>query len=215
MAWFRFALPQRFPFCWWVALVLDHYSRRVLGFSVYESQPSGTALRRLLGRVIGNVKASPKYLITDKGKQFWRNAGYQAWCAQCQIKPRFGAVGKQGSIAVIERFFLTMKDGCTRRIVVPLNREGLQRELKLFFHWYNALRPHSSLQGRAPDEVYSQRKAVNQKPRIEPRKHWPRDSTCAKPRTLVAGQPGDKFVLNIDYYQGRKHLPVVTLRRAA
>ena len=33
-AWLPFALAQRFPFCWWVAVVLDHYSRRVIGFSV-------------------------------------------------------------------------------------------------------------------------------------------------------------------------------------
>ncbi len=88
-------------------------------------------------------------------------------------------------------------------------------ELKLFYHWYNSLRPHSSLEGRAPDEVYYHLNTANQKPRVEPRKHWPRRSSCAKPHTLVAGQPGDKFVINIDYYQGRTHLPVVTLKRAA
>ena len=77
-AWFPFAFPQRFPFCWWLAIVLDHRSRRVLGFSVYESQPSGTALRRLLGRVIEQVKASPKYLITDKGSQFWKTSVIKA-----------------------------------------------------------------------------------------------------------------------------------------
>src|SRR5262249_50288076 len=33
-SWLPFALPQRWPFCWWVAVVMDHFSRRVMGFAV-------------------------------------------------------------------------------------------------------------------------------------------------------------------------------------
>jgi hypothetical protein len=35
------------------------------------------------------------------------------------------------------------------------------------------------------------------------------------PQTLVAGRPGDKFVLDVTFVNGREALPVVTLRRAA
>ena len=48
-AWFPFALPQCFPFCWWVALVLGHFSRAIVGFAVFPAQPSSadiTALHR-------------------------------------------------------------------------------------------------------------------------------------------------------------------------
>ncbi len=38
---------------------------------------------------------------------------------------------------------------------------------------------------------------------------------CAKPQASVAGQPGDEFSLKIDSVEGRKHLPIVTLQRAA
>jgi hypothetical protein len=31
-----FALPLRWPFCWWVVVVLDHFSRRVQGFQILE-----------------------------------------------------------------------------------------------------------------------------------------------------------------------------------
>jgi transposase-like protein len=31
--WSPFAWPQSWPWCWWVAFVLDHYSRRVMGFA--------------------------------------------------------------------------------------------------------------------------------------------------------------------------------------
>ena len=31
--WLPFALPQCWPFCWWVAVLVDHHSRRVMGIS--------------------------------------------------------------------------------------------------------------------------------------------------------------------------------------
>jgi len=24
-------LPQRWPFCWWVGVIVDHFSRRIMG----------------------------------------------------------------------------------------------------------------------------------------------------------------------------------------
>jgi hypothetical protein len=33
-AWLPFTLPQRWPFWWWVAIVIDHFSRRVMGLAV-------------------------------------------------------------------------------------------------------------------------------------------------------------------------------------
>jgi transposase InsO family protein len=33
--WIPFALPQSWPFCWWVAVVIDHFSRAVVGFAVF------------------------------------------------------------------------------------------------------------------------------------------------------------------------------------
>lgn len=39
-AWLPFALPQRWPFCWWLSVVIDHFSRRVMGVAVLRKQPS-------------------------------------------------------------------------------------------------------------------------------------------------------------------------------
>ena len=33
--WLPFALPQCWPVCWWVAVVIDHYSRRVSGIATF------------------------------------------------------------------------------------------------------------------------------------------------------------------------------------
>ena len=100
-------------------------------------------------------------------------------------------------------------------ITIPLSRAEFRSELLLYVDWFNQHRPHTTLHGRTPDEVYFARRPANRKPRTEPRKHWPRSSPCAKPRTLVAGRPGDRFDIEVEQLAGNRHLPVVTLRRAA
>jgi transposase InsO family protein len=173
--WLPFALPQWWPFCWWVAVVLDHHSRRCMGVTVFTKQPTSEAVRAFLGRTIHAADDTPKYLICDKGVQFW-NDGFKRWCQRRGIKPRYGAIGQHGSIAVVERFIKTLKDEATRRIIVPFQREAFRRELIFFRDWYNEHRPHMTLEHKTPNEVYYERVPANGQPRIEPRKHWPRGS---------------------------------------
>jgi len=35
------------------------------------------------------------------------------------------------------------------------------------------------------------------------------------PRTLIAGQPGDRFIIKVEFFCGVRYLPIVTLKRAA
>jgi len=68
---------------------------------------------------------------------------------------------------------------------------GLRAMTQLVAFSAPGARPHNSLNGKTPDEVYYRKRAANQQPRIEPRKRWPRGSPGATPQTLAAGQPGD------------------------
>ncbi len=68
--WMPFALPQCWPFCWWVAVAMDHFSRRAMGFAAFKTQPTSAAVRAFLGRAIRRAGTTPKYLVTDKGVQF-------------------------------------------------------------------------------------------------------------------------------------------------
>jgi transposase InsO family protein len=213
-AWPPFAFPQRWPFCWWMVVALDHYSRRVMGFAIFRKAPTSVDLRTFLGRAFQAAGTAPKHLISDKGSQFWPSQGYKRWCRRRGVKPRFGAIGQHGSIAVIERLIRTMKEGI-RQIVVPLRRDAMRQELLSLVEWYNEFRPHMTLKGATPNEVYFGRFPANRRPRLEPRPHWPRGSPCAVPQVLVTGQPGDKFVLELRHHDGRAHMPIVKLRRVA
>ncbi len=211
--WIPFAKPQRWPFCWWVAVVIDHASRLVVGFAVFPRRPSSFQMRSFLGRAIGKAGA-PKYIIADKGKEFDCRA-FKRWCKRRHIRPRYGAVGKHGSIAIIERFIRSMKSEGTRRVIISLRREAMRRELRTYMAWYNEHRPHRGLDGRTPMEVYTGRKSANEKPRFEPRSRWPRRSMCAAPAARVRGKRGAKLALAVGNVGGHAHLPVVQLKLAA
>jgi putative transposase len=213
-SWLPFALPQCWPFCWWVTVVIDHFSRRIVDLAVFAGKPDYRAVCAFLGRSFSR-RGKPTYLICDRDSIFDCDV-FRRWVKRRGIKPpRYGAVGKHGSIAVIERFFRTFKTELTRQIAVPSRRRDFRQDVVRYIDWYNEHRPHMTLGGRTPNEVYFGCKPANRRPRIEPRRRWPRNSKCAKPQTQVAGQPGDVFALDVTFLHGQRHLPVVALRRAA
>jgi transposase InsO family protein len=213
--WLPFAMPQCWPFCWWTAIVLDHYSRRVLATTTFKTQPASLQVRHFLGTVIAKIGTAPKHLISDSGAQF-TCPGFKTWCRKNNIHHRKGAIGQHGSIAVLERFIRTLKSECCRRLaIVPLLSRSFQRDLTLFQSWYNSQRPHTTLKGATPDEVYFGQRPACRAPRYEPRADWPRGSPCAAPITLVKGRPGTFLELNVRFQARRRHLPLVTLVRAA
>jgi transposase InsO family protein len=212
--WLPFALPQSWPFCWWVAVAVDHFSRAVVGFAVFFKRPTSGEVQRFLNRAVHQAGRPPKYIITDKGRQFWCQS-FKRWCRRRGIRPRFGAVGKYGSVAVVERAIRSMKNECTRRILVPLTLEAMRREISLYVVWYNRFRPSMALAGRTPHEVYRDLRPANSQPRFEPRRKWPRQSPCASPQAPVKGRRGTKLHLVVGYLEGRRHLPIIALHRAA
>jgi transposase InsO family protein len=213
-AWLPFSLPLCWPFCWWVAAVIDHFSRKVMGVAVFRKQPDSRQVRGFLAKTMREHKAKPKYIICDKGTQFWCKP-FKRWCRRRKIRPRFGAVGQYGSIAVIERFIRTLKSEGLRRLLVPLNLREMRAEVAAIVGWYNTCRPHTYLGGRTPDERYRRVASACRRPRWEPRPRWPVGSRCASPPAKVRGEPGVRLQVVVDYHQGRKYLPIVTLKRVA
>jgi len=69
--------------------------------------------------------------------------------------------------------------------------------------------------GKTPQEAYKDFVPANSKPRFEPRSRWPRGSPCAAPQTMIQGKSGSRLVLVIGFYEGRKHLPIIELKRVA
>jgi len=125
-----------------------------MGTAHFKKEPSAREVTNFLGRLCRKIGRRPGHLITDHGPQFTAEE-FDAWCRPRGIQQRFGAIGKYGSLAVIERFIKSMKNECTRLLpIVPLAPAAFGRELNHFVAWYDAERPHSRFGARTPDEIY-------------------------------------------------------------
>jgi transposase InsO family protein len=205
--WWPFCVAQRWPFAWHLALIIDHFSRAIVGFAVFAKEPTSAEMCAVLDRAIRRTGDAPKYTVTDQGPQF--QTQYRDWCKRRGVKPRFGAIGKHGSVAVTERAIRSVKDEGIRPTTVPLALVAMCKLMSLYAHWYNTCRPHSSLGGAAPIEIYFGRKPAHQEPRIEPRARYP-----TKPGEKLRARRGAKVRLEITYLGGEKHLPVVAVKAA-
>ena len=90
----------------------------------------------------------------------------------------------------------SIKDECTRCILVPLSEDGIRREIALYVNWYNQFRPHQALGGRIPMDLYFG---------IE------EETTCFETR----GENAVAILLVVTRLDDRRHLPIVELKRAA
>ena len=99
-SWLSNTLFQCWPFAYYVAAVIDHYTRRVIGFAIFKKNPSSLEVQNFLELAIAKEGQNPRYIISDKGSQFWCES-YKKWAKDSDIKLRFGAIGQHGSIAVI------------------------------------------------------------------------------------------------------------------
>ena len=64
------SLPQLWPFCCWVAVGVDHFSRRIMGVRVFRIRPTAKAVSAFLASMIRAAGQSPRHLITDRGREF-------------------------------------------------------------------------------------------------------------------------------------------------
>ena len=212
--WFPGAMLQVWPFCFWLSVVMDHFSRRILAIGVYTREPSGQQVCRLLDRARRRAGGAPKYTVTDQGAQFREK--YRRWCERWSVKPRYGAVGKHGSIAIVERFWRSLKEeafGPERRGVV-INLGAMAELCSRYVDWYNDIRPHQGLDGATPSEVFDGRRPPHQRPCDRPRARSPDPSIAAASR-MPRGQRDEKLRLVLGHAPGLHHLPVIELRKAA
>lgn len=77
---------------------------------------------------------------------------------RCGIRRRYGAVGKWQAVAVIDRFFGSLKREYATRwlLLVPLKQ--INASLERYSTSYARHRPHQGLQGLTPDEVFYDRR---------------------------------------------------------
>ena len=209
-----FALALRWPFCWWLVVLADQFSARILGLAVFRRQPTTEEVRAIVARAVDAAGIAPKYLITDRGPQF-RDRSFRAACKRMGIRQAFGALGQFGSIPFVERLIRTIKWECTNRILIPFSNSAARKEVGLFADWYNRVRPHERLGGATPEEVHDGVEPLCNQARLEPRHRWLQRARHAAARSSIGPRRDPRLALDVRYVDGRRHLPVVRLERVA
>jgi len=99
-----------------VGAVIDAYSRKVLAIGFIRGEPNSQFAARLLKRAILSYGA-PTWLVSDKDRAL-RNKVVNALLTRFGISRRYGAVGRKGSICLIERFWRSAKQEYIRHLFV-------------------------------------------------------------------------------------------------
>ncbi len=222
--WSPWSVTPSWPFCWHVVVVLDQFSRKVVHVGSFRSQPTAAQMCSLLDEAVAKTGRAPRYTVTDRGAQF--QGEFRHWCADHGVKPRFGAIGKKGSIAIVERFMLTLKDEGTRRIAVPYDDAAIGEVLSEFARWYNEWRPHSRLGGATPCEIFEGVVPAHEQVVFEMRPHYPLPEVEVEQRDVGrdanALQRAPPSVIRVSGLRVRHepiarlpHLPRLSIERAA
>jgi hypothetical protein len=135
-----------------LAVVFDVFSRIPLAARVFLGEPSGTDVAGLFAAAARRF-GPPRHSVSDQGPQFTAEVFRRALDRR-SVRHRYGALGRSGSIATIERFFRTLKAIAETRQRPPLLRSDLEQRLALAFDYYVWLRPHQGLGGATPGEVF-------------------------------------------------------------
>jgi len=204
--WLPFSLPQVWPFCFWLGVVLDHCSRSVVAWQLFRKQPTGEEVVALFETGRKRAGATPKHVISDQGPQF--GVAHRAWCAMRGVKPRYCAIGEHGSIATIERFFRSLKNEMFAKRIVPLGFRLLYAALMAYLTWCQDHRPHQGLAGLTPAERLAGAPPLAKGELLEPRARYPIRDDERRGRVCA-------LQLVVESVDGRSHLPIVSLREAA
>jgi len=152
----------------YIMTIYDAYSRMPLLTRTFNAVPKGANIAAMF-RWAAKTYGRPKRFVCDRGVQFTSGVFTKA-LARFGLKPRYGAIGKHGSIALMERFWLTLKTTLQRLpFSKPLLWQDLDHAIHLSLAYYAFHRPHSALGGATPAEMY-----FNQTPAHLAAKHPPR-----------------------------------------
>ncbi len=171
-----------------VGAVVDGFSRKVVALRVAPREPTALFAVRLLREAV-RAFGAPAHLVTDHGKQFTAHMFRKA-VRSLGIRPRYGAVHRHGSIAVVERWWKSMKVEYARGLHLFRPLRAIEAKLRAYVRWFNEERPHQGLGQRTPDEVHF------------------RKVTAARVVPLRAE-------LVAEHVDNESELPVLRLRRAA
>jgi putative transposase len=133
---------------YWVLVVMDQCTRRIIGFGIQAGVVDGFALCRMFKQAIRGVTTVPRYLSSDHDPLY----RFHQWEANLRI---LGVTEIKtvpyvpSSHPFIERLIGTIRRECVDRLLF-WTASDLELKLLRFRDYYNRYRTHSALEGQTP-----------------------------------------------------------------
>jgi putative transposase len=133
---------------YWVLVVMDQFTRRIVGFAVQRGVVDGIALCRMFNRAI-HTHRLPRYLSSDHDPLY----RFQQWQANLRVL----------EIQEIKTVpYVPLSHPFVERLIGTIRREyldqtlfwtaaDLEKKLRAFQDYFNRQRVHSGLEGKLPD----------------------------------------------------------------
>ena len=133
---------------YWVLVVMDQFTRRIVGFAVHRGAVDGLALCRMFNRAI-HMQTLPKYLSSDHDPLY----RFHQW--QANLRVLMVQEIKTVPYVPLSHPFVERLIGTIRREYLDQTlfwtAADLEQKLRLFQDYFNHQRVHSGLGGRLPD----------------------------------------------------------------
>ena len=140
---------------YWVLVVMDQYTRRIMGLGVHAGTVDAVALCRMFNRAIRGQRWMPNYISSDNDPLY----RFHQWQANLRVLE----VTEIKSIP-----YVPLSHPFVERLIGTLRREyldhmlfwttaDLENKLLDFRVYFNNHRTHTSLEGRTPDTPVSRR----------------------------------------------------------
>jgi len=133
----------------YVAMVLDLFSRRIVGWSMDKNIDRHLVINALLMAVCARRPTTKVLVHSDQGSQYG-SGDYLAFMKANNLKPSMSRRGNCHDNAVAESFFATFKKRVTKKKIYA-TREEAKREIFNFIEmFYNPIKRHSHTGGVSP-----------------------------------------------------------------
>lgn len=140
----------------YLAVVIDLFSRRVVGWSMNKNMDKHLVIRALLMAVYARRPRQTVLVHSDQGSQYG-SSDYLAFMKSHNLKPSMSRRGNCHDNAVAESFFATFKKRVTRKKIYTTRDEAKAEIFNFIEMFYNPIKRHSHTSGISPakfEEAY-------------------------------------------------------------
>jgi putative transposase len=135
----------------YLAMLLDLYSRKVVGWSMSDRNDEALTLAALNMAVVHRVPAPGCIHHTDQGG-LYRSRAYRARMEQIGMQPSMGNKGTAYDNAVAESFFSNLKNELLHHFIFTTRAEARAAIFSYIELFYNRQRIHQSLGYQSPEK---------------------------------------------------------------